>query len=410
MPSLIKATGSGGVGRAGARFPTVTLLLLAFSLLFISCGDDGAVEPAGPAAGGEPANTAGISAVRAFPALSFEAPVFLTQVPGDADLLAVVEQEGRILTFRNEDGVSEAGVMLDIRELVNSGGEEGLLGLAFDPGFADNGTFYVYYSAAEPRRTVLSRFSSSSGVAPQADAGSEEVLLEVEQPYANHNGGTVIFGPDGYLYLGLGDGGGGGDPMGNAQDLSTLLGSIIRIDVGGDDGYSIPEDNPFVNRAGARGEIWAYGFRNPYRFSFDSSTGELWAGDVGQSDREEVDLVVKGGNYGWNLFEGSREYRNPEGLSPGDFEAPVVDYGRDAGLSVIGGYVYRGSEFPAIDGIYFYGDYGSGNIWALSYADDELLANELVANVPAISSFGESGGGELFVVSLDGAIYRLVAD
>lgn len=401
----------------GSRSPVRTRLLAALMLIWLlpavasSCGDEATTSAgtSGDATGATDTVTADISVERAFPRLDFEAPVFLAWVPGDEGLLAVVEQAGRILTFSDDDAVTGYHVLLDISGQVLSGGEQGLLGLAFDPEYAGNGIFYVYYSTDNPRRTVLSRFTAGNGDQRTADPDSEQVLLEVEQPYANHNGGTILFGPDGLLYLGLGDGGSGGDPMGNAQDTSTLLGSIIRIDVSGDGAYTVPEDNPFVNQAGARGEVWAFGFRNPYRFSFDRATGELWAGDVGQSDREEIDLVVKGGNYGWNLFEGNSEYRNPDGLPPSDFQPPVIDYGRSAGLSVIGGYVYRGNRFPVMDGIYFYGDYGSGNLWALVYGDGSLLSNEIVANVPAISSFGEDGYGELYVVSLEGGIYRLVA-
>ena len=372
------------------------MLLLAAPAAF-SCG--GPDPGTATAVTGTNADGGVIAAVRAFPALRFDNPVFLTWVPGADPLLAVVEQSGRIMVFENDDDAAAADVFLDISDRVSYGGEEGLLGLAFDPDYEQNRRFYVYYSASGPRRSVLSRFTADGSARADsdgsvtADPGSEQVLLEVEQPFANHNGGTIVFGPDGSLYLGLGDGGGGGDPLGNAQDPATLLGSILRIDVSTDT---------------ARWEAWAYGFRNPYRFSFDRTTADMWAGDVGQSDREEVDLVRQGGNYGWNLFEGNLEYENPERLPADDFEAPVVDYGRDDGLSVIGGYVYRGRDFPALDGIYFYGDYGSGNIWALVYREGELVSNEIAASVPSISSFGEDRDGEVYVVSLEGSIYRLI--
>ncbi len=393
------------------------ILLLAAPAAF-SCADGGGSSTGNGVgtATGVDAETAfdasTVEAVEAFPGLSLDAPVYLTWVPEGEDdgagagKLAVVEQSGVIKTLENTESVTGFEVLLDIRDRVNSGGEEGLLGLAFDPGFPENRSFYVYYSAAEPRRSLLSRFRAGEG------ADSEEVLLEVEQPFANHNGGTIAFGPDGYLYLGLGDGGGGGDPYGNAQDPSTLLGSILRLDAGSiagtpESGTDGPVEVP-ARAAEVPVEVWAYGFRNPYRFSFDRATGDLWAGDVGQSDREEVDLVVEGGNYGWDYFEGSIEYENPDGLPAEDFIGPVLDYGREQGFSVIGGYVYRGREFPALDGVYFYGDYGTGNIWGLVYRGGGVVSNQLVAHVPAISSFGEDRDGEVYVVSLEGSIYRLV--
>ena len=249
----------------------------------------------------------------AFPALSLSRMVGMTYPPDGSDQLYVVLQPGRIVSFPNDPDVDTAELFLDIRDRVNDRGEEeGLLGLAFDPQYMTNGHLYVYYSASDPRRSVVSRFSASAD-GRRADPGSERVLLEVAQPFSNHNGGQIAFGPDGYLYIALGDGGSRGDPHGNGQDLTTLLGSILRIDVRAvesEGAYAVPSDNPFVGRAGTRPEIWAYGLRNPWRFSFDRVAGDLWTADVGQNRFEEVDIIRPGLNYGWNVMEGRRVLRS----------------------------------------------------------------------------------------------------
>ncbi|RJQ46385.1 MAG: glucose dehydrogenase [Gaiellales bacterium] len=402
------------VGKLTAR---LAILIPALAILMAAggCGGDGGFSfreatVTGTQAEGLP-RPRPLEAVRVFGDISFRAPVFLTAVPGEAGLLAVVEQAGVIKVFEDREG-AEALVLLDISDRVESGGEQGLIGLAFDPGFAGNGYFYVNYTASPSGATRISRFTTSAGPggALAADAGSEEVMLEQPQPYSNHNGGMLAFGPDGYLYIALGDGGGQGDPSANAQDLSTLLGKILRIDPFAGDPYAIPPGNPFIGAAGARGEVWALGFRNPYRFSFDRATGDLWAGDVGQASREEIDLVVRGGNYGWNLFEGSEQFRNPEGRPATEFAGPVIDYGRSEGISVIGGYVYRGGGIAGLDGAYLFGDYGSGKVWALVCDRDTgaVVSSTEVAQVSgSITSFGEDARGEVYVVSLDGVIYRL---
>lgn len=388
-------------------------LILASLTFQAGCGGDGdfsfrqATVPAPPAAS-LPAPQP-VNAVAVYTGIGFRAPVFLAAVPGEAGLLAVVEQAGVIKVFSEKEG-DGAGVLLDISGQVKSGGEQGLIGLAFDPDFATNGEFYVHYTAAPSGGSVISRFTAdNSSILPQAAPASETVLIEQSQPYSNHNGGMLAFGPDGYLYIAFGDGGGQGDPEGNAQDLATILGKILRVDVHGGGSYKIPADNPFAGRPGARGEIWAYGFRNPYRFSFDWETGFLWAADVGQSSREEVDLVVRGGNYGWNLFEGSEVYRNPENRPAAEFIGPLIDYGRSEGISVIGGYVYRGDRIPGLSGAYLFGDYGSGTVWAMVYdgASGAVVANIAIAEVPSVSSFGEGASGEVYVISLAGGIYRL---
>ena len=300
---------------------------------------------------------------------------------------------------------------LDIRSRVSRGGnEEGMLGLAFDPRFTANGRFYVYYSAASPRRSVLSRFETGSD--GLGNGASESVLLEVPQPYSNHNGGMIAFGPDGMLYVALGDGGSAGDPQRNGQDLGTLLGAILRIDVtqAGDGApYAIPDDNPFVGQSGAHGEIWAYGLRNPWRFSFDSETGDLWTGDVGQNALEEVDVVRRGGNYGWNVMEGSRCFRSSS-CNADDFEPPVAEYGRDLGCSITGGYVYRGQRLPELRGVYLYADYCSGRIWGFRYDGERVTEQAQLARASfQIPSFGEDEAGEVYVLGFDGGIYAFAA-
>ena len=349
---------------------------------------------------------------RAFPNLSFKRMVGMAYPDDGSNRLFVLLQPGVIMAFANDQNVETAEVFLDIRERVSDrGNEEGLLGLAFDPEFSENGYFYLYYSAASPRRSVLSRFSvRPDGVA--ADADSEWVIMEVEQPYSNHNGGQIAFGPDGYLYVGLGDGGSRGDPRGNGQNLSTFLGSIVRIDVSGLDengSYSIPADNPFVGVDGARGEIWAYGIRNPWRFSFDRESGELWMADVGQNRFEEVNIVRRGLNYGWNVMEGSSCFKPSRGCDAQGLEMPIAEYGREGGCSVTGGYVYRDKRLPSLYGAYIYGDFCSGKIWALRHDGTKITDHlEIVDSSLEISSFGEDQDGEILVLSFDGGMYRLV--
>ena len=341
---------------------------------------------------------------RVFPALTFERPVLLTHASDGSGQVYVVEQHG--VVHRIDPATPErTDVFLDISARVSRrGNEEGLLGLAFDPGFAENGRFYVYYSAASPRRSVLSRFET--GVDGLGDASSESVLLEVPQPYRNHNGGMIEFGPDGMLYVALGDGGSAGDPRRHGQNLGTLLGSILRIDVTAGDSapYAIPPDNPFVGRSGARGEIWAYGLRNAWRFSFDRETGDLWTGDVGQNALEEVDIVRRGGNYGWNEMEGSRCFR--PACDPGAFEPPVAEYGRDSGCSITGGYVYRGQRLPGLRGVYLYADFCSGRIWGLRYDGERVTEQAQLARAEfQVPSFGEDEAGEVYILGFDGGIY-----
>lgn len=348
-----------------------------------------------------------LTAKHAFPQLRFKDPVYLTHAPDGSNRLFLVELAGRVWWFENAPQTTERHLAIDIRSRVGrSGSEEGLLGLAFHPQFQVNRQVFLHYSAARGRRrNILSRFVFD----PQRhtiDPKSEQVILEVAQPWSNHNGGMIAFGPDSYLYIALGDGGSGGDPRGNGQSRKTLLGSILRIDVDQRDpsqAYTIPPDNPFVGKTDVRGEIWAYGLRNVWRFSFDRKTGDLWAGDVGQNKWEEIDLIKKGGNYGWNRLEGNHLYKSIDVSGP--FEKPIIEHGRELARSITGGYVYRGQRHPELRGAYVYGDFMSGLIWALRYDGHQVTEHKYLANVPAISSFGEDRDGELYVISFDGRIY-----
>ncbi len=348
----------------------------------------------------------------AFPNLQFFNPVGIYHSGDSTNRLFVVAQEGEIYVFENSEGVATAKVFLDIKDRVLFGGEQGLLGLAFHPDFADNGFFFVDYTAENPRRTVIARFAVSQVNPDQAEKDSGRVILEVPQPFSNHNGGQIAFGLDGYLYVALGDGGSGGDPQGNGQDRLSLLGSILRIDVNApSEGkeYGIPVDNPFMgNSEGYREEIYAYGLRNPWRFTFDPLTGWLWVGDVGQNRREEIDIVEKGKNYGWNIMEGSLCYSPSEGCNRTGLELPLWEYGRDLGISITGGFVYRGSKFPDLIGTYVYGDFGSGRIWALEYDGvDDPVNLELLDTGLNIASFGIDEDNELYICAFDGKIYEL---
>ena len=349
---------------------------------------------------------------RAFPNLTFQHLTNLTQPDDGLSNIFVAEQAGRLIVFSDDDEVSESNVFLDIRDRVSTKGtEEGLLGFTFDPGFKGNGYFYVYYSAESPRRSVLSRFSIERGNRLRANSQSERILMEILQPFGNHNGGQIAFGPDGYLYIGSGDGGGRGDPMANSQNKGTLLGAILRIEINNGPGnvsYFVPDDNPYVGVSGARREIWAHGLRNPWRFSFDRVTGILWVGDVGQNDWEEVNIVKKGLNYGWNRLEGSYCFSSRTNCESSRFEPPVLEYDHSDGCSITGGIVYRGTETPSLTGAYIYGDYCSGKIWGLRYDGESITDHALLVDSDLrVSSFGEDLIGNLYVLSHTKGIYRL---
>jgi glucose/arabinose dehydrogenase len=348
----------------------------------------------------------------AFPNLSFDQPVGITTADDGINRLFVVEQTGRIIVFENSESTDASNVFLDISDRVLYGGEQGLLGLAFHPDFNQNRYFYVDYVTSNPPRTIIARYTVMDSGPVQADENSELILLEVNQPFANHNGGQLAFGKDGFLYIGLGDGGSAGDPSGNAQNRASLIGKILRIDVDSPSAginYSIPADNPFAgNTLGYREEIYAYGFRNPWRFSFDQVTGNLWVADVGQSQREEIDLVEKGKNYGWNVMEGTLCYSPSTGCNQAGLELPMWEYGHDEGNAVIGGFVYQGSTLTGLDGAYIYGDYGSGKVWALRDDGTSTFANTLLVDTAlSITSFGLDKNNELYFTSFDGKIYKL---
>ena len=359
----------------------------------------------------------------AFPNVELGRMVHLTYPPGGGDRLYLVLQPGLIVSFENRQDVEALAVFLNITERVSDqGNEEGLLGLAFDPNYESNGYFYVYYSAANPRRSVISRFSVESG---KGDGFSEKQVMVIPQPYSNHNGGHIVFGPDGHLYIGVGDGGSANDPQGNGQDKTTLLGTILRIDVSTIDSegrYTVPPDNPFVGEGGGvREEIWAYGLRNPWRFNFDRVAGDLWAADVGQNAWEEVDIIRPGLNYGWNIMEGAHCFaggrslgsllrRGPEECDRDGLELPVVEYGRDGGCSITGGYVYRGARLPSLAGAYVYGDFCSGKIWAVRQEDGDVTEHRLLVDSGLrLAAFGEGQEGELYMLSFDEKIYRFAA-
>ena len=341
--------------------------------------------------------------VDSFPQLSFDNPIFVAGVPSE-NRLVVVQQDGFFVAFDNDASVSTTRTILDISDKVRFEGEEGLLGLAFDPDFSQNRYFYVHYITllSGQRHSVISRFSWQSDT-DSATLASEKVILQVRQPYGNHNAGMLAFGPDDFLYIALGDGGSAGDPHNHGQNTQTLLGSLLRIDVhpaNPDDAYDIPLDNPFVGEGGFAEEIYAYGLRNPFRFSFDRQTGDLWLGDVGQGQLEEVDLIKAGGNYGWRVFEGSQQFNDSANTLPlGAFSPPIVEYNHEVGVSVIGGYVYRGNAVPSLQGRYLYTDWLEGPVWALEYQGGEVVANEVIVETNGRStSFGEGNDGEIYLL------------
>lgn len=351
-----------------------------------------------------------VSTQKAFPNLEFTRPVDLQQPEDDSNFLYVVEQAGRIFRFQNSRETEDKTVVLDIRDKVNdSGNEEGLLGLAFHPQYEVNKYFYVNYTADNPRRTVIARFEMKE--AAEETAASQQVIMEYAQPYGNHNGGQVMFGPDGYLYIAVGDGGSGGDPHGHGQNRETLLGTILRIDIDNEqDGlaYAIPADNPFAgNTEGYREEIFAYGLRNPWRFCFHPESGEIWTGDVGQNRIEEIDIVVKGGNYGWNIMEGTECY-NADNCDKSGLIQPIFEYDHSVGYSITGGYIYQEDKITSLGNAYIYADFVVGKIWALYERENNKYENVFLTDeVPQISSFGEDKEKNLYILSFDGYIYQL---
>lgn len=342
----------------------------------------------------------------AFPSLSFAGPVFITHAGDNSNRVFVVEQAGRIKVFPNVQSASTATEFLNITDRVASGGEMGLLGLAFHPNYENNGYFYVNYTANSPRRTIIARYQVTSNP-NSADKNSEFQLLVFDQPFSNHNGGWIGFGPnDGYLYLASGDGGDAGDPQNNGQSINTLLGKILCIDVDGADPYAIPTTNPFFDSTGTiQREIYAWGLRNPWRCSFDPLTGWLWAADVGQYDWEEIDIIENGENYGWRCYEGNHSF-NTSGCNYPEYIDPIWEYPHTPECSITGGYVYRGVNVPELTGKYIYGDYCSRKIWALEYDGINPPTNEFLLTAPSlITSFGTDENAEILITSSNGNIY-----
>jgi glucose/arabinose dehydrogenase len=390
-------------------------LLLAASPLVVSCGgggDDGFTPPPPPGGG------AIIATQRAFPALSFTQPVALLQLPNDDTRWYAVERAGIVRVFDNTPNVSTSTIFANLTAIVNdTASEAGLLGLAFHPDFANNGEVYVSYTAQSGGLVSrVSRFLSQDGGDTLVTA-SEQVLLSLAQPNTNHNGGHLAFGQDGYLYIGFGDGGGVGDPNNNGQNTSNLFGAIVRIDVDAPAPYGIPPNNPFAGNAlCSQGigvapcpEIFAFGFRNPWRWSFDSLNGNLWAGDVGQSDWEEIDRVEISMNYGWRFREGAHCFNPATGCSTNSVD-PITEYSHSLGNSVTGGYVYRGMDIAGFAGSYVFGDFGSGRIWRVPATGAQGVAPEELLNTTfGISSFAEDLDGELYLLDYgSGQIHAII--
>jgi glucose/arabinose dehydrogenase len=339
-------------------------------------------------------------------------PVGLVQANDGSGRFFIVQQAGTIRILQN--GTLASGFFLDIRSKVDFGGEKGLLGLAFHPSFPQNRRFFVNYvrTVNSQIQTVIAEYQASATNPNQADPASERILLLVDQPFGNHKGGQLAFGPDNFLYIGLGDGGSGGDPMGNGQNLQTLLGKMLRIDVDGAVPYGIPGDNPFAGGSGgARPEIWAYGLRNPWRFSFDVPTARLFCADVGQAKFEEVDLLQRGGNFGWNIMEGAHCFEPATGCNMTGLILPIFEYAHGSdGDVVIGGFVYHGASLPQLANLYIFGDFESGKIWSLrETAPGAWQRDTLLSTGRPISSFGQDQAGEIFVVDYSGVILQLTS-
>ncbi|HEY2838800.1 MAG TPA: PQQ-dependent sugar dehydrogenase [Pirellulales bacterium] len=354
-------------------------------------------------------------------------PILLTNAGDGSGRLFAPTQQGVLHLLDKGTKTKATSIFLDISEKVaydDKTNEEGFLGMAFHPKYAENGQFFVFYTnKAKKRQNVIARYRVSKDDPNRADPGSEEILMVIDKPFWNHDGGTIVFGPDGYLYIAVGDGGLAADPFGNGQKLSTILGKMLRIDIdkpGERTPYSIPKDNPFVDKPDVRGEIWAYGLRNVWRMAFDRPTGTLWAGDVGQDTWEEIDLIVKGGNYGWNIREGLHPFVKKGAKPPAtdekrnDLIDPIWEYHHDVGKSITGGVVYRGKLIPELVGAYLYADYVSNKLWALYYDETkkQVTANREIPLPKAlpIMSFGEDEDGEVYftIYAFDkNAVFRI---
>jgi glucose/arabinose dehydrogenase len=387
--------------------------VLAIAAAIAGCNGDEAEEPASlptaepMAAEVEPAQSKGFRLSRIG---SFDQPTFVTAPPGDKARVFVTEQPGRIRVLVNRKLRSRA--FLDLRDDVNCCGERGLLSMAFPPDYADSGRFYVYFTRSDGD-IVVRQYRRSSRTPNLADAGTGREVLRIEHSrFPNHNGGQLQFGRDGMLYVGTGDGGGGGDPMRSGQDLGTLLGKLLRIDPRPGGGYDVPSDNPFRGRSGARGEVWAYGLRNPYRFSFDRKGGALTIGDVGQNEFDEIDRPSgsgRGANFGWSVFEANSRFRS--GSAPKHVKPVLVKrLGSDGNCATIGGYVVRDPKLPALAGRYLHSDNCNPTIYSARVSSKGASGNRSTGlRLDGVSSFGEDAGGRVYVTSLRGGVYRIVA-
>jgi uncharacterized repeat protein (TIGR03806 family) len=437
------------------RAARTSVSLAVLSLALVACGGGGSSDaspppsapppPPPPAsgldarpanatcrAGAAPGTSVSIALQRVFPNLSFTQPIAMLQAPGNGARWYVVQKTGQVRVFDNTNNVSGSGVFIDISSKLNSdpgssNDERGLLGMAFHPDYPADPRLYLFYTATDATLGLVDRvseFRTRDGGATAA-AGSELVLLNVDDPESNHNGGNIAFGPDRFLYIGIGDGGGGNDQhggIGNSQLLTTLLGKMLRIDVANSTQaapYAIPPSNLFASNARCTGgtgaancpEIFAYGFRNPWRWSFDRGSGQLWLNDVGQGSLEEVDLVTLGGNYGWRCFEGTTDTGMACGGNKASAIPPVAQYGRSAGFSTTGGVVYRGSAVPNLHGRYLFGDFGSGNLWHIARdtaPTRTLTGADALSTGLSISSFGQDTDGEVYVVHLGGTLHKIV--
>ncbi len=408
--------------RCGARCAGAALLVgLWFTVVLAGCGSDGSSSPTPGAGastspvgcsvtpiGGQPTLTTTLFARGLSSPLDFQVPA------GDRNRAFVVEQGGRIRIVRG--GAVVGTPFLDVSSKISTGGERGLLGLAFHPQYASNGRFYVNYTDRSGD-THISEFRASPPAADAVDPATERELLFVRQPFANHNGGGLAFGNDGMLYAGLGDGGNAGDPQGNGQNLSTPLGKLLRMNVDAGTPFAVPSDNPFVARAGAFPAIWAYGLRNPWRFAFDRETGDLFLADVGQNAVEEVDFAAaprRGGeNYGWNIMEGTRCFQPASGCNQAGLTLPVLDYTHSEGCSITGGVVYRGCRLPGYAGTYFYSDYCTAFIRSFRMQGGQAVDRRdwtaaLGRGLNAPTSFGRDDEGEVYIVDQDGEVYKVV--
>ena len=375
---------------------TVRALCASFAMLAgTACHSDST----GPGDGGSPLPPGIGLRLNPFITAGLVSPVFLTQ-PLDDGRIFVVEQGGRIRVVGN--GVLQTTPFLDISTRVLSGGEQGLLSVAFHPQYATNHFFYVYFSTQTNGDIRIERFTTTSNAEVADPTTSKLIITAPHSTFANHNGGLLTFGPDGMLYAGLGDGGSGGDPLGNGQNFNSLLGSLLRLDVDHGDPYAIPASNPFVGQANHRGEVWAKGLRNPWRYAFDAATALLYIADVGQNLHEEVNVVAAnsaGLNYGWNVWEGLSCYNTATCSSTG-FQAPILDYGHGPACSITGGYVYRGTAIPAIRGHYFYSDYCAGFLRSFRYENGVAVdQKDWGLTSSAVESFGKDFAGELYIIT-----------